>query len=64
MAGGKNLVPYSVGGDLETVLKKAISQLIKITIKSGALLNFKCPYHAKVIKIFEMVSKIIVFMFR
>ena len=29
---------------------------MRITSKSGADLNFKCPYHAKVIKIFEIVK--------
>lgn len=30
-----------------------------MTIRIGEVLNFKCPYHAKVMKIFEMArSKI------
>ena len=37
-------------------------QLITITLKSGWLRNFKCPYHAKVMKMLEMVSRMIVLM--
>src|SRR5262252_5963412 len=32
-------------------------QLATITRTSGLFLNFKCPYHAKVMKTFEQVSK-------
>jgi hypothetical protein len=28
-------------------------QLAKITIQSGLVLNFRCPYHAKVMKTFD-----------
>ena len=36
--------------------KKAMLQLARITFASGALLNFKCPYQAKVMNTFESVS--------
>jgi hypothetical protein len=32
-------------------------QLTRITVIKGADLNFRCPYHASVMKIFESVSK-------
>jgi len=32
-------------------------QLIKIIAKSAVFGNFKCPYHANVIKTFEIMSK-------
>ena len=35
-------------------------QLARITSHSGTFLNFKCPYHAKVIKMFETVSRMTV----
>ena len=35
-------------------------QLNRITFHSGAVRNFKCPYHSKVIKMFEMVSRMTV----
>src|ERR1039457_2114139 len=31
-------------------------QLTRMTMKSGLFLNFKCPYHANVMKTFEKVS--------
>src|SRR6266481_6679495 len=40
--------------------KKAIPQLAMITFHSASLRNFRWPYHAKVIKMFEMVSNRIV----
>ena len=32
----------------------------RITFHSGTVRNFKCPYHAKGIKMFEMVSRMTV----
>ena len=40
--------------------KKAIPQLTTITFQSASLRNFKWPYHAMVMKMFEMVSNRIV----
>src|SRR6266704_2098623 len=40
--------------------KKAMPQLAKITFHSASLRNFRCPYHATVMKTFEMVSRRIV----
>lgn len=37
--------------------KNAIAQLATMTIHSGADLNFKCPYHANVIKTFEATRR-------
>lgn len=37
--------------------KNAIPQLTKITAHSADDLNFKCPYHAKVMKILEISNK-------
>ena len=34
-----------------------MSQLMTMAIHSGELLYFRCPYHANVMKIFEMVSR-------
>ena len=33
---------------------------MRMTVKSGVSLNFRCPYQAKVIKIFDMVKRMIV----
>jgi len=41
--------------------KSAIDQLTKITRSRGLLLYFRCPYQARVMKIFEMISKTTVF---
>jgi len=38
-----------------------MSQLTNIAIHNGELLYFKCPYQAKVIKIFEISKSTIVF---
>jgi len=40
--------------------KNAIPQLIMITFQRASLRNFRWPYHAKVMKMFEMVSSRIV----
>src|SRR5229473_2771058 len=40
--------------------KKAIPQLTMITFQSASLRNFRWPYHAKVMKMFETVSNRIV----
>ena len=57
LGGGIILVPDSVGGDLQAVFENAIPQLTKITTHSEVDLNFKCPYHAKVIKMFEQINR-------
>src|SRR5882724_9363292 len=36
--------------------KNAMPQLARMTSQSGEFLNFKCPYHANVMKMFESVS--------
>src|ERR1700682_3767099 len=36
--------------------KKAIPQLARITFQSASVRNFRWPYHAKVMKMLEMVS--------
>ena len=41
------------------VYKRQIPQLARITISRGRLLNLRWPYHAKVIKIFDINNKII-----
>jgi hypothetical protein len=38
-----------------------MSQLIRITFQRTVFLNFKCPYHAAVIKMFEIVRRMMVF---
>jgi hypothetical protein len=37
-----------------------MSQLTRIAFQSGDSRNFRCPYHAKVMKIFEIVRRIMV----
>ena len=52
-------LPILFAGTRKQYSKNAIPQLIKITIHKTVDLCFKCPYHAKVMKIFEIVSIII-----
>jgi hypothetical protein len=40
---------------------KAMAQLIRMTLKRGALRYFKCPYQAKVIKMLEIVRRMMVY---
>ena len=57
------LKPILFAGTCMQYSKKAIPQLIRMIAKSPIpanlfdSLNFKCPYHAKVIKMFESTSK-------
>src|SRR5947209_5433179 len=37
--------------------RKAMLQLVTMTSHKGELLYFRCPYHAKVIKTFEVISR-------
>jgi hypothetical protein len=48
------------GGNLETILEKAISQLTRTAVHKGESLYFRCPYQAKVMKMFEMSRRPIV----
>src|SRR6266853_4589953 len=41
---------------------KAMSQLMRMTLNSGAWRYFRCPYHAKVMKMLERVRSRIVVM--
>src|SRR5882757_3665095 len=52
--------PMRLAGTWKQYSKNAIPQLITITFHSATFRNFKCPYHANVIKIFEMVRRRIV----
>ena len=54
--------PNRFAGTWRQYSKKAIPQLAKITIQSGLCLNFKWPYQANVIKMFDRVNKTIVLM--
>src|SRR5580704_16761231 len=55
--------PMRFAGTWKQYSKKAIPQLTKMTFQSAEVRNFKWPYQAKVIKIFEMVRRTIVRMF-
>src|SRR5437667_4892258 len=55
--------PMRLAGTWNRYSKKARAQLAAIAIQSGACLTFRCPYHASVMKIFEMMSKIAVIIF-
>jgi len=46
-----------LAGIIKQYSKNAIPQLAKIVMAIGSDLNFKCPYHANVIKMFDNVSK-------
>ena len=58
--GGKSAVAIAVSGHLQAIFKKGNAPADKITASSGAVLNFKCPYHANVIKIFDSNKRPIV----
>jgi hypothetical protein len=53
-----------LAGTWKQYSKKAISQLIKMASHNGEFLYFKWPYQAMVIKIFEIVNKMMVVMGR
>ncbi len=55
-AAEKYSCPMRFAGTCRQYSKKAMPQLARMTVISGADLNFKCPYHAKVIKTFEAVK--------
>src|SRR5881392_3632972 len=59
----KRADPMRFAGTWKRYSKNASAQLAAIAIHSGACLTFKCPYHASVMKTFEMISKIAVIIF-
>jgi hypothetical protein len=50
----------AVRGTWKQYSKKAITQLTRMTFQSASLRNFRWPFHAKVIKMLEMVRNRIV----
>lgn len=46
----------AVGRHLKKYSKNASAQLATITSQSGLSLNLRCPYYARVMKMFEMKS--------
>src|SRR3954465_946692 len=52
------LLPQRLAGTCSTYSKNAIPQLVRMTNRIGFSLYFKCPYHAKVMKMFEQMSGI------
>src|SRR5690606_41147438 len=52
--------PNRLAGTIKQYSKKAIPQLMRITFQRAVSWCFKCPYQAKVIKVFEINSKIMV----
>jgi len=52
--------PILLAGTCRQYSKKAIPQLINITSRKAEVLNFKCPYQAKVMNMLESKSKPIV----
>src|ERR1700676_1280517 len=52
--------PMRLAGTWKQYSKKAMPQLARMTFQSASLRFFRWPYHAKVINIFEIVSKRIV----
>src|ERR1700681_2848895 len=49
--------PMRLAGTWKQYSKKAMPQLARITFHSASLRYFRWPYQAKVMKIFEIVSK-------
>lgn len=47
-------------GTIKQYSKNAIDQLARMTLGSGAPLNFRCPYQAKVMKTFEQKRRMTV----
>lgn len=56
---GIDFVSEAVGGNLKAVLKKAISQLIKMTLHKPCDLKRRCPYHANVINMLDTARRMI-----
>ena len=52
--------PMRLAGTWKQYSAKTISQLTRMASMSGVFLYFKCPYHAKVIKMLEIIRKIMV----
>src|ERR1700726_2701564 len=52
--------PMRLAGTWKQYSKKAMPQLARMTFQSASLRYFRWPYQAKVMKIFEMVSRRIV----
>src|SRR5215470_13274940 len=52
--------PIRFPGTWKQYSKNAIPQLAGTTYQRASLLYFRCPYHAKVMKMFEIVSSTIV----
>jgi hypothetical protein len=52
--------PMRFAGTWNVYSGSAMSQLIRIINSSGLAFSFRCPYHARVMKIFEITSKITV----
>ena len=50
----------TVGRDLKAIFKESDSPLMSVTFHRGTFWYFKWPYHAKVIKMLEKISRIIV----
>src|SRR5690242_5514176 len=46
-------LPHRFAGTCSTYSKNAMPQLARMTRNNGLFLNFKCPYHANVMKTFE-----------
>jgi len=46
-----------LAGTAKQYSKKAIPQLTRITVISGADLYFRCPYHANVMNTFDAVRR-------
>src|SRR5271154_618246 len=59
-SGEKVFTPIRLAGTCRQYSKKAIHQLTRITFHNATSRNFRCPYHAKVIKMFEPISSKIV----
>ena len=55
--------PMRFAGTWKQYSKKAMPQLTRITFQRAEVRNFKWPYQAKVMKIFEMVRRMMVLMF-
>src|SRR5215472_4839450 len=59
-AGVNSYDPMRFAGTWKQYSKKAMPQLTRITFHSASLRNFRCPYHAIVMKTLEIVSNSIV----
>src|SRR5665213_1450983 len=54
--------PMRFAGTCRQYSKNAMPQLMRMTFHSGTDLNLRCPYQAKVMKMFEPMSRRIVHM--